>query len=157
MRNIEFLENTLYDLWDDYFADVPRKNLVLINFGKYSKRQLGSIRWAHERSKVKQIYRKKSDLHEIEDDKRISIIYVTRYFADETIPDLLPKMTIAHEMVHYAHGFSSPLPKLYDHPHKGNIVNKELIKRGLGEELEWTENWLKENWVNYLRSLKKVK
>lgn len=151
------LEEMMYELWDNYFADVPRKNLVLIHFGKKSVRQLGCIRWVGNRSKVKGIYKKKSDEHRLQDDKRISQITITGYFKDRAVPDQVVRMVIAHEMVHYTHGFHSPLPKLYAHPHKGNIVNKELIKRGLGEPLQLSELWVKENWVPYLRSIRRIR
>lgn len=153
-RTNEYLEEVLYDIWESHFADVPRKNLVLVHFGKYSKSQLGCIKWARNNSKIKGIYKKYIDDHEVQDDKRISIITITRYFQDLELPDFLPRTTIAHELVHYTHGFNSPLPRLFDHPHRGNIVNKELIKRGMGDELEKAEKWLKENWVSYLRSNK---
>jgi hypothetical protein len=154
LRSNEDLENMMYSLWEEHFADVPRMNLVLIHFGKRSKRQLGCIRWVHGSSKVKGLYMSKKDEHDYQDDKRISQITITGHFIDKNIPDNVVEMVIAHEMVHYTHGFHSPLPKLYDHPHRGNIVNKELIKRGLGDKLESSELWIKDNWVNYLRANK---
>ncbi|KKQ03633.1 MAG: hypothetical protein US14_C0033G0001, partial [candidate division WS6 bacterium GW2011_WS6_36_26] len=33
MRDRKYLENLMYDLWEEYFSDIPRKNLVLIKFG----------------------------------------------------------------------------------------------------------------------------
>ena len=44
MRDNKYLENLLYDLWENNFCDVARLNLVAIKYGKHSKRQLGSIR-----------------------------------------------------------------------------------------------------------------
>lgn len=153
VRDNKFLEERMYYLWDNYFADVPRKNYVLIKFGKASRRQLGSIKWANRNSKIKKLLNKKQEEWEIQDDPRISIITVTKHFKHPDVPTEVIDMTIAHEMVHYTHGFHSPLPKLFRHPHKGNIVNKELIARGLGSQLERTETWLKNNWVKIISAV----
>ena len=153
-RTNSLLEDKMYYLWENYFDDVPRKNLVLIHFGKYAKRQLGCIRWVNSRSKVKSLYKGREDEHKEQDDKRISQITLTRYFQDTFIPDFVVDSTIAHEMVHYAHGFNSPLPQLFDHPHRGNIVTKELIKRGLGKDLDLSNRWLKKHWYNYIKKFK---
>lgn len=152
LRDEKYLEDTLYRMWDDHFSDVPRKNLVLIHFGKNSARRLGSIKWANRNSRIKGLLRKKKDMIGVDDDDRITIITVTRYFQDLVIPDIVVDMTIAHELVHYAHGFHSPLPQRFQKPHQGNIVKKELINRGLGKELERSELWLKDNWLDFLRS-----
>lgn len=153
LRGEPSMEDLLYYLWEEHFDDVPRKNLVLILFGKYSIRRLGSIKWAQKNTRVKGRLKGLEELHQVQDDPRISVITLTRYFAHEIVPEYIVKMTIAHEMVHYAHGFHSPLPKLYTHPHRGNIVNKELMKRGLSEELDLSEKWLKENWYNTVKQI----
>ena len=57
-RDNKYLENLLYELWEEYFPDVPRKNFVIIKFGKYSKRQLGSIKKANEKTKIKRLMKK---------------------------------------------------------------------------------------------------
>lgn len=125
MRDNEWLEHKMYELWDNHFADVPRKNLVIIKFGKAAKRQLGCITWAN--SKTQGI---KRSLKNYEDDKRVSVIRITSKFKDPEIPDQVVLATIAHEMCHYAHGFNSPLKQVYNHPHKGGIIRKELQKEG---------------------------
>ena len=145
-RNNEYLEDRLFSIWEEYFLDIPRKNLVLIKFGKYSKRQLGSIKWATKDTKINSILKKKKDEYLNQDDSRISVISITRYFQNLNIPEYVIDGTIAHELVHYVHGFHSPLEKKYNHPHKGGIVKKELIKRGLGDVYKQSEVWLKENW-----------
>lgn len=147
MRNNLDLENMMYSLWEENFSDVPRKNLVLIKFGKYSKRQLGCIKLANKNTKIKGILKKKKDEYEIQDDKSISLITVTRYFQDLNIPDFVVRSTIAHELCHYTHGFSSPLERLFDKPHQGSIVKKELFKRDLLQEYENSEKWLRKNWI----------
>lgn len=150
MRNNDYLENLLYDLWENNFCDVPRKNLVIIKFGKYSKRQLGCISLARKGSKVKGLLKNKRDEYDVQDDKSITIITITRYFMSDTIPEYVVKATIAHELCHYTHGFNSPLQKKYDKPHQGNIINKELSKRGLLEEQKEADKWLKENWLDII-------
>jgi hypothetical protein len=145
-RNNEWLEDRLFNIWEEYFIDIPRKNLVLIKFGKYSKRQLGSIKWATRDTKINGILKKKKDEYLNQDDSRISVISITRYFENLNIPEYVIDGTIAHELVHYTHGFHSPLPKTVNHPHKGRVVQKELLKRGLGDVYKKSEVWLKENW-----------
>lgn len=136
----------LYEIWEKYFPDVPRKNLVVIKFGKYSKRQLGSIKRANENTKIKRLLQKYKDLLDIQDDKSISVITITRYFQREDIPEYIIVSTIAHELCHYTHGFNSPLPKQFAYPHQGGIVNKEMDRRGLRDIRLETKRWLKKYW-----------
>lgn len=147
MRDNKYLENILWDLWDNNFCDVPRKNLVVIKFGKYSKRQLGSIKLANGRTKIKSLIRKKEYELNVQDDKSITVVTVTRFFQKDVVPEFVIRATIAHELCHYTHGFQSPLEKKFDKPHQGNIINKELAKRGLLEEEKKADKWLKENWL----------
>ena len=49
MRDNKYLENLLYDIWENHFCDVPRINLVTIKYGKHAKRQLGSIKLIKDR------------------------------------------------------------------------------------------------------------
>ena len=147
MRDNKYLENILWDLWDNNFCDVPRKNLVVIKFGKFSKRQLGSIKLANDRTKIKSLIRRKEDELNVQDDKSITVVTVTRFFQKDVVPEFVIRATIAHELCHYTHGFQSPLEKKFDKPHQGNIINKELAKRGLLEEEKKADEWLKENWI----------
>lgn len=89
---------------------------------------------------------KKLDEYRIVDDKRISIITITSLFKSEDVPEMLIDATIAHELVHYTHGFHSPLQRSVKHPHKGRVVEKELEKRGLGKMYAASNLWLKTNW-----------
>ncbi|MFA5633640.1 MAG: hypothetical protein WCY00_02500 [Candidatus Dojkabacteria bacterium] len=146
MRDIKFLEDTLYDLWENHFCDVPRHNLVLIKYGKFSKRQLGSIKIANTRTRIKSILKEKKDDFLVQDHKSITVITMTKYFQSETVPEFVVRAVIAHELCHYAHGFSSPLEKRFDKPHQGGIVKKELEKRGLLEEQERADRWIKKYW-----------
>ncbi len=152
MRNEKFLENMMYELWENHFCDVPRQNLVVIKFGRYSKRQLGSIKLANKETRIKSLMRKKKEDYEAQDNKSITVITVSRYFKNVIIPDFILRATIAHELCHYAHGFHSPLEKKFNNPHQGNIIKKELKKRGLLEEQELADKWLKEYWLDIISS-----
>lgn len=149
MRDNSWLEEKLYFLWENNFVDVPRKNPVVIKFGKKSYRQLGSISWARNKTRgIKSLVNKvKGDF----DDSRVSLITVTGYFRDEVIPEIVVLGTVAHEMIHYSHGFHSPLKQIYDHPHKGGIIKKEMYKRDMVEMYDFSKKWLKSEWKDYLK------
>lgn len=149
IRDNNWLEDKLFDIWENHFNDVPRKNLVIIKFGKSAGRQLGCIRMATR--KTRGISKKLNQL-EKEDIKNVSVITITKYFQDESVPEEIVMGTIAHELCHYAHGFNSPLQQIYDHPHKGGVIRKEMKKRGLEELYRNSNRWLKANWVRLLKS-----
>ena len=44
------------------------------------------------------------------------------------------------------HGFQSPYPQLFRHPHKGGIVDKEIKKRGYDFLFDLEKSWVKKNW-----------
>ena len=146
MRDNNFLEKLLYELWEDHFCDIPRKNMVLIKYGKFSKRQLGSIKLANKKTKIKGLLKKRKDEYTAQDDKSITVITVTRYFKNEVVPEYVVRAVIAHELCHYTHGFSSPLQKRFTNPHQGSIIKKELQRRGLYDEQKKADEWLGENW-----------
>ncbi len=156
MRDNEWLEERMYTIWESYFNDIPRHNLVVIKFGKRSKRLLGSIQWATNRTRgVSKIVARMQKaygpgFHEQFEDKRISLITITKLYQDPAVPDFIVDSTIAHEMIHYAHGFSSPLKQVYAHPHKGGVIRKEMVARGM--EMVWrkAKKWLKEHWGDYV-------
>lgn len=147
-----WLEKKLYSIWENFFADVPRKNLVIIKFGRSSRRQLGSIKWANPNTRIKSIMKKKQfhTQHKVQDDKRITVITITRKFKDLSIPEYVVESTIAHELCHYTHGFSSPMKQIYRHPHKGGIVRRELKGRGLDKKYSQSKKWIKEHWIYYI-------
>lgn len=150
MRDNEWLAEKLFFLWENYFVDVPRANPVLIKFGKKSYRQLGSITWARPNSRgIKKMLDK---LDEEYDDKRISLITVTGYYKDEQVPEQVVLGTIAHEMIHYSHGFHSALNQIHAHPHKGGIIKKDMYKRGMEDIYEYSRKWLKTVWKEYLKN-----
>ena len=152
MRTDEWLEDQLYDIWENHFADMPRTNKVLITFGKHSKRQLGCIK--HIKSPTTKKIANKSEKYGQVDNNSISLITITSYFKDEEVPKLVVRSTIAHELCHYAHGFSSPLPRLFNHPHKHGVVRKELAKRDLALQYKESQRWIHTNWLDYLKSIR---
>jgi hypothetical protein len=138
----------MYKVWEEYFNDVPRTNFVITKFGKYAKRQLGCIKYANEKTKVKKLLKKYEEDIFSQDINSVSVIILTRYFTDINVPESVLISTISHEICHYAHGFHSPLPKKYKYPHKGGVVNKELSVRGLDTVIKESDIWLKENWID---------
>jgi len=52
-------------------------------------------------------------------------------FRDLSIPQEVVDHTIGHELVHYAHGFSSTQPRLHKYPHAGGVVKREMTERGM--------------------------
>lgn len=146
MRDNIYLENLMYDLWDNYFCDVPRQNIVIIRFGKRSKRQLGCIKLVKDPNLINKLEKE----YGIPDVKSITLITVTKYFANEDIPEYVISSTIAHELCHYTHGFNSPLRQIYNKPHQGGVVTKELKRRGLGNMYSDSQKWLKSNWVRLI-------
>jgi len=147
MRDKKYLENLLYDIWENNFCDIPRLNVVDIKFGKYSKRQLGSIRMIKDRD-IFNRYIKKLELEDFSfEDKSVSLITITKYFTLENIPEYVIRSTIAHELCHYAHGFNSPLKRIYKHPHLGGVIRKEFYSRDMSNIYIDAKKWLKNNWI----------
>lgn len=149
MRNDEWLSEKMYYLWENHFVDVPRLNKVIIKFGKRSKRQLGCIGWLYKSTKRIEVLLKTQGQA---DNSKTTLINITSYFKDESIPEEVIVGTIAHEMCHYAHGFNSPLNQIYNHPHKGGLIRKELVNRGLEDVYKYSKKWIKSNWHDYLKN-----
>lgn len=130
-RDNAWLQLLLDDIWDRHFSDVPQDNVVRIEFGRRARTRLGSI---------------KRDRGELD----VTVITMNGLFKDPEIPELIIRATIAHELVHYAHGFHSPLPQKYRHPHAGGIMEAEYKLRGLYEQHIRQKRWLKTDWAKYL-------
>lgn len=111
-------------LWDNYFKDVDQINPVFIAFGRYSRFRLGSIRLDRVNKK--------------------SYITISGMFRDPNIPVEVVDHTIAHELCHYTHGFSSPFPRLHKYPHHGGVIKKELESRNLHKLVRAYNLWLKD-------------
>ncbi len=123
-RDDAWLLSRLDHLWSNYFEDVVQVNPVYIKFGRYSRFRLGSIRLDRLTKK--------------------SYITITGMFKDPRIPVDVVDHTIAHEMCHYTHGFSSPKPRLHKYPHHGGVIRKELEARELHLLVKAYAKWLKD-------------
>lgn len=111
-------------VWSKFFGDIVQENPVHIKFGRYSKYRLGSIRL--DRKSVR------------------SYIIITSMFKDKKIPVEVIDHTLAHELAHYTHGFSSKKVKLHKYPHAGGIVHKEMVERGMGYLIKAYKDWVKQ-------------
>lgn len=129
-RDNAWLLSRLDYLWTKYFSDVSQDNPLFIKFGRHSKFRLGSIRF-DSRSKN-------------------SLITITSMFKDESIPVEIVDHTIAHELCHYTHGFSSPKPQLHKYPHSGGVIVRELEDRNLHKLVVAYKVWVK-SYRNKLR------
>jgi hypothetical protein len=127
MRDEFWLQQLLDNTWDRYFSEVPQANIVRIEFGKRAKRQLGAIRRDRK-------------------DPDITIIAMNGLFRSPEIPEFVVEATLVHELIHYAHGFNSPLEQKHVHPHAGGIIRAEYAERGLEALYLRQKRWLKANW-----------
>ena len=150
IRDNKYLENLLYNLWENNFCDVARLNLVTIKYGKFSKRQLGSIKMIKDKDTFYRYIKKYNLDKNIFESKTVSLINITKYFTYDYVPEYVVRATIAHELCHYTHGFSSPLKRMYRYPHQGGIITKELKGRGLYGEYKDSKRWLKDHWVSVI-------
>ncbi len=121
-RDDIWLLSRLNNLWEEYFDNVSQDNPVFIRFGRFSRFRLGSIRLERHNKK--------------------SYITVTGMFKDPRIPIEVVDHTIAHELCHYAHGFSSTKPRLHKYPHHGGVIKKELESRGMHKLVKAYAKWL---------------
>jgi hypothetical protein len=123
-RDDIWLLSRLDYLWSNYFSDVTQDNPIFIAFGRYSKFRLGSIKFDRRNKK--------------------SYITITSMFKDMSIPVEVVDHTIAHELCHYTHGFSSPKAQLHRYPHSGGVIQRELAERNLQYLSKAYKLWIKE-------------
>jgi len=128
-RDNAWLNEHLQSIWERHFPDTPRANPVDIAFAKRWKARLGLITLCEE--------------------SHTSKIRLNSLLSHPAVPECIATITVAHELVHYAHGFGSTLPRCHRYPHQGGIVEKELIARGLGDTYEEYMEWLDENWDHF--------
>lgn len=128
-RDSEWLDAELDYLWNTHFRDVTRANVVKIQFAKEWKARLGMITLSAS--------------------GRTTYIGINSLLCNRQVPWYVPTVTIAHELVHYTHGFGSPLQRKYRHPHKGGVVAKELKARGLEIEHHLFSNWITDHWHSF--------
>lgn len=135
-RTNSWLADQLAQLWQNYFADVPKPNEVFARFGRKSTTRLGSIQLM-----------KRGNL------QGASVVTLSGYMRSKVVPEYVLQAVLAHELVHYSHGFQSPLPQLCKYPHQGGIVDKEIRRRGLGSALTAQKKWTKANWLPTIHHL----
>lgn len=135
-RSHVWLQEQLRLIWEDHFTDVERLNMVTITWGGTARTRLGSI----------------TGKGGTFDKPERSEIRVNALLRDERIPQSVVWQTIGHELAHYTHGFCSPHPKKFSHPHRGNVIEKELIARNLTDVYKESETWLKQNWHSHVAS-----
>ena len=137
MRDNHWLANRLEMIRQKHFSDVKVVNLIQVRFGRVAKTRLGSI-----------------TTRKLAGREPISLITMNGLFRHEEVPVAVIDAVLGHEFTHYAHGWHSPLPKLYSHPHKGGVVDKELRQRGLGRALQQQTAWVKESFAQHYRAAK---
>jgi hypothetical protein len=125
MRDDLWLRNRLDIVWDKIIPEVERKNEVVIRFkGK----------WKNKFAHIKMLRNGSTE------------IAINSLFRYPDVPDFILETTIAHELIHYMHGFQSPYPQQFRHPHKGGIVDKEIKKRGYDFLFSLERDWVRKNW-----------
>ena len=130
-RDDKWLLFRLDHIWSNHFSDIDATNKIFIKFGKFARLRLGSIR----------LNRKSG----------ATLITITSMFKEEKIPIEVIDHTIAHELSHYTHGFSSLHKRKFHHPHVGGVVQKEMVGRGMGKIILEYKKWIK----GYKSDLKK--
>lgn len=125
-RNNQWLATRLDEVRRRFFAEITIGNRIQVRFGRITRSRLGSITTRRLKGK-----------------DPISLITINGLFRDPIVPEIVVDAVLGHEFIHYLHGWHSPLPQLYSHPHKGGIVDKELVARGLGEPLKEQKRWVK--------------
>ena len=128
------LERYLEAIWRQYFFDIERVNEVRIAYGQPWKLRLGLIRLAPDRA--------------------VTFIGINALLQHEQVPECVLVTTIAHELAHYCHGFGSPLPRRYEHPHANDVVNRELEQRGLGQCRRDCDAWIDLYWFPFYAAAK---
>ena len=123
-RDDIWLLSRLDHLWSNFFADVSQDNPIFIKFGRYSKFRLGSIKFDKRNKK--------------------SYITITAMFKDINVPVEVVDHTIAHELCHYTHGFSSPKTQMHKYPHSGGVIQRELAERNLQHLSKAYSQWIKQ-------------
>ncbi len=125
IRDNEWLNRRMEVIWQKLMPEIERRNKVKIIFkGK----------WKNQFAYIKQL------------DDGSTLIGVNSLLRYPDVPDFILDTTIAHELVHYMHGFQSPYEQKFKYPHKGDVVNRELKKRGFNFLLSLEKDWLKTHW-----------
>lgn len=142
MRDNKWLKEQLGYLLRNYFTNVNINNPIEIKFGREAKFRFGSIRLVKPRGLRGTRGLRRLVGKGVEPQK--SIITITSMFARQSVPVKVVQYTIAHELCHYAHGFSSANKRLFRYPHHGGVVNQELKERGAQALILAFKKWLKD-------------
>lgn len=129
-RDTQWLKERLSFIIASYFPDVAQGYPITVSFGIRARYRFGTI-----------IARGGQ-----------CIIRLNQLFTDPEVPLYVIDETLAHEFVHYAHGFGSGLPRLYEHPHKGGIIEAEFERRGFTPTHHMAEAWRKQNWAEFYQA-----
>ncbi len=151
MRDNNWLEEQLQFLLQKYFSNVTITNPIQIRFGREAKYRFGSIKLIGVKGYPSNSLRASKRARGLrivfpiskKDTPKKSLITITSMFAKEHVPENVVRYTIAHELCHYAHGFSSMNKQMFRHPHHGGIVNRELTQRGAESLIRDFKAWLK--------------
>lgn len=130
MRDDTWLQTRFEQIWSLFFPEVEKKN-VFIRWKGHWKNKFGHIKKTRHGSEIA----------------------INHLFKDLRVPEDIVKLTIAHEIVHYMHGFHSHLPRQYDHPHQGGIVDKVLKEKGFAYALKQERQWYKNEWLPLYKEL----
>ena len=106
---------------------------ISIKFGKKAKRTLGSVRLKGESS----------------------IIYITKYMVDYSVPDYVIEEVILHELIHIKTGYGSIMQKTSRHAHRGGVIKKEMLEIGKSNIYELSQIWIKKNWYSHIKNFNK--
>jgi len=134
LRTNKWLNQRLNKIWNLLFPEVPRPNIVTAVFKGKWKNKFGHI--------VKK--------------GRYTEIAINSLFTHVLVPEYIIDTTLAHELIHYMHGFGSPLKRQYKYPHKGGIVSKELLKRGFGHSLRLEKHFYAHLWPVVYKELMNI-
>ncbi|TSC92093.1 MAG: hypothetical protein CEN92_136 [Candidatus Berkelbacteria bacterium Licking1014_96] len=126
-RDNKWLKNIAQNIWHKYFADISPTNDLRVKFGQRARWQLGCIRQSRKKNSP-------------------SVVTINGYFKNPVVPQYVVESILAHEFVHYLHGFSSSRPRHFRYPHRGDIIKKEMKRRGLAEIEQKQKEWIDKNW-----------
>jgi hypothetical protein len=130
VRDNAWLAGRMQTIWDTYYPDGRKGYPIDVHFGPRARYRYGSI------------YSVGKQCH----------ILINRLFANPSVPVYVIDATLAHELAHYIHGYGSGLSKLYNHPHRGGVVDKEMQSRGCWFLEERAAEWRKNHWQAFYAS-----
>ncbi len=142
MRDHAWLEDQLQILLKKYFSNVEITNPIGVKWGRNAKFRFGSIRLVSYRSIKKPQEGVINRLIRIGDRPQKSLITITSMFQDDSVPVGVVQYTLAHELCHYAHGFSSMNRRMFKFPHHGGVINQELKERNAQDLIPIYKKWL---------------